>query len=374
MMADGHKAFRLRYVGPRFDGARLPIDVLSDLPAFRDLLVSYAKDLWRTRNADRKRLPKGFDGSITFDLTAIERGSAMPMLDWNRETAQRTLPGVIDEVEELVDLSYASLVRLIDGAGHGKYPQSLSSEHVRALNKFGSSLRDDERIEFPDSSGEDGRVVYLDSFRRKKLITHVRDTYQTRFDGVGRLLGSHVDGHVSVRTEQHGDIMISVDSSRVVSEFDGNINATVQFSLQVELDNNDRLKGIIEVFDIEVIDEESADSLIKCRARLKALTALEAGWHDGEGLAVSKGASELADSFLTKRPIHSSAYRIYPTDGGGLLFEFIRCGWDYSLEFNADGSIEMYGIQVDGPDEMEPEVFEQLNESFFGVFDARMNR
>jgi hypothetical protein len=40
------KPFRLRYVGDRFKGRRMPLDVLPDLPAFRDLLISYVKDAW----------------------------------------------------------------------------------------------------------------------------------------------------------------------------------------------------------------------------------------------------------------------------------------------------------------------------------------
>jgi hypothetical protein len=108
-MAGDHKTFQLRYVGPRFEGARLPLDVLSDLPAFRDLLVSYAKDEWRAINVGRQRLPRGFDKSISFDLVSIESGSAVPKLDWNRKTAQANLPGFTDELEKLVDNSYDKL-------------------------------------------------------------------------------------------------------------------------------------------------------------------------------------------------------------------------------------------------------------------------
>ena len=62
----------LHYKGSRFRNARLPVDVLSDLSAFRDLLVSYAKDEWRRRHADRKRVPKGFDKSLSSDFIKIE--------------------------------------------------------------------------------------------------------------------------------------------------------------------------------------------------------------------------------------------------------------------------------------------------------------
>ena len=63
-----NKSFRLRYVGTRFEGKRLPVDVLTDLPALGELVVAFAKSEWRRLNEDRKRVPRGFDASLAFDL------------------------------------------------------------------------------------------------------------------------------------------------------------------------------------------------------------------------------------------------------------------------------------------------------------------
>ena len=52
--------------------------MLPDLPAFRDLLFAYAKEVWRGYNTERQRVPKGFDKCLSFDLIAIEDGSAKP--------------------------------------------------------------------------------------------------------------------------------------------------------------------------------------------------------------------------------------------------------------------------------------------------------
>src|SRR5579871_4228542 len=82
------RSFQLRYVGARFEGHRLPLDVLPDLSAFRDLLVSYVKAEWRAAHSERERLPKGFEKSIAFDLVGIKDGSAVPQLEWDRDTTQ----------------------------------------------------------------------------------------------------------------------------------------------------------------------------------------------------------------------------------------------------------------------------------------------
>jgi hypothetical protein len=127
------RSFLLRYVGARFEGHRLPLDVLPDLSAFRDLLVSYVKTEWRVAHAERERLPKGFEKSIAFDLVGIEDGSAVPQLEWDRDTAQLLLPDFKDELEMLVDKAYAKVLGLIDGASSAVGTVELTSENIRAL-------------------------------------------------------------------------------------------------------------------------------------------------------------------------------------------------------------------------------------------------
>ncbi|WP_158811767.1 hypothetical protein [Beijerinckia sp. L45] len=367
-MTEADRTFQLRYVGVRFMGGRLPLDVLSDLPAFRDLLVFYSKENWRAANSDR-RLPKGFEASIAFDLVGIDSGSAIPRLSWKRDVVQAMLPGFADQLEVFVERSCVQLVELVDGAGHDRLPTILSSEQIRALNKLGSGLRDHERIEFVGSKGRDGNVVYLDSFRRKILITHVSETYQARSEGIGKLLGLHIDGYINVLTTKHGEIRIPIDSDRVASEFDGNIDADVQYSLQVKLDKADCLREIVEVLDVALIDPASANGLGRCRQRIVELQHLKGGWNDGDGLEIGAHATQAADLLLSKRPHFAGLYKIYPTIAGGVLFEFEHLGWDLSVEISAMGSVEIYGIRIDGPEEMDVKAFDELDDMFFAAFD-----
>ncbi len=373
-MVHDDKSFQLRYVGGRFDGARLPLEVLGDLPAFRDLLVAYAKDLWRLSHADRQRLPKGFDQSISFDLVSLTEGSAIPQIDWSRQSAQAVLPGFGDELSEIVEGSYEKIVKLIDGAANDQFPTSLSSEHIRALNKLGSGLKSGEKIEFLGSSGADGKVVYLDTYRRKSLITHVRETYQIRFEGIGVLQGLHVDGSISVFTEEYGEIKILVDRDRIAEEFDGNTGCDIQFSLKIELDNKDIFRGVVEVYDVDLIDAELSDNIMKCRERITEIGRLGRGWLNGDADAISQNAVVAAEGFLRKRPSYSENYKIFPTPVGGIVFEMDVGGWDYSVEFSPEGTVEMYGIEIDGNNELEPQHFAEVGDDFLGFFDRKIVR
>lgn len=369
-MADDEKTFRLKYVGTRFTRARLPIDVLSDLPAFRDLLVAFAKVEWREKHPDRKRVPKGFDKSLSFDLVSIEPGSAVPNLVWNRQVAQANLPGFEDELEVVVEESYQDVVALFEEAGSGRYPKVLGGDQIRALDKLGAGLRDGERIEFANATS--GNVVYLDAERRKRLITAVRETYVARFEGIGKLVSNSLDGSVTIRTSEHGDILVGVDPEQIVEEFDGSLNQDVQFDLLVELDNQDRFQRVEGVYHIAVIDAEVGAELARCRVRIAEIGSFQPGWNDSHGAAISKSVVEAADAFLVRRPGFSSAYKIFPTEAGGILVDFEFAGWDYSVEFAADGAVEMYGVEIDGPGEMEPVHFGDVGDAFMEEFDSRV--
>ncbi len=369
---------QLRYVGDRYNGGRLPLDVLADLPAFRDLLFAYAKEVWRGHNKERQRVPKGFDKSLAFDLVAIEDGSAKPKLMWDKQAAQAYLPGFADELQTIVDHSYMHVLRLIEDAANGVFPKVLASEHVRALNKFGSGLRDGERIEFVGSKDKQGNVVYLDGARRKSLITKVRETYESRYEDVGTLVGTYAaddpTGKLTVRTQVHGDIELPLDKERIVQEFDGNIGSLVQVELQLELDNADHYRSTVVVHEVALIDDRIAADLERCRSRLDALALLADGWDDGGGAAVNAAALHAAGKFLHRRPLLCSSYKIYPTEVGAILFEFECNGWDLSLEFAPGGAVELFGIEVEGKGELLPKHFDGVDEALITEFDKRVGR
>jgi hypothetical protein len=371
-MSAKDKNFQLRYVGARFNGPRLPLTVLADLPAFRDLIVAFAKDKWRSNHADKKCLPKGFDKSIAFDLVALEDGSARPCMSWRRDVDQAALPGFPDELEEIVDGSFQQLAKLIDDAGKGSLPAALSPEHVRALNKLGSGLGADEKIEFPGSQDKDGNVVFLDSHRRKALITHVQETYLVRFETIGTLFGISLDGTVSINTEEHGKLDLKIDDvSRIRTEFDGNIGQRVQCALLIELDANDRCKRVNEVFELEVVDAIASDEVTRCLQRLEELRNLRLQWKDESICPPTGPALASAEKLLSERPGHAGLFSIFPNSEAGLVFEFETKGWDYSIEFAADGSVEIYGVEIIGPGELEATTFESPDSNFFIEFDSR---
>jgi hypothetical protein len=217
-------------------------------------------------------------------------------------------------------------------------------------------------------------VIYLDTVRRKRLITRVREIYQARFESVGTLVSNSTVGFIVVKTAEHGDITIPLDRDQIVEEFDGSLQSDIQFDLQVELENDDRLRRVVSVYDIGVIDAQIGAKLLRCRSRLTELRTLVTGWHNGMGVPVAPEALSAAERFLSKRPSLCAVYKIYPTEGGGVLFEFESNDWDFSIEFASDGSVEMYGVHLNHVDVMEPSSFSEVGAEFMKEFDIRVGR
>jgi hypothetical protein len=164
-----------------------------------------------------------------------------------------------------------------------------------------------------------------------------------------------------------------VDPLQIREEFDGSLEQDVQFELLVELDSQDLFRRVADVFDIAVVDNELSASLAKSRKRLDEIRALDAGWHGGFGLQITDSALKAAEALLVKRTAFCSIFRIFPTEAGGILIDYESGGWDYSVEFSASGAAELYGVEIEGSGELEPEGFDFIDEEFLSAFDKSVS-
>ncbi|MBT2130634.1 hypothetical protein [Aliiroseovarius lamellibrachiae] len=370
IMVEGKDNFSLRYIGERFQGARLPLDVLADLPALRDLIAALAKQEFRQKNPDRKRVPQGFDKSISFSLTDIEDGSAVPVFKLESEVAQQNLPNIGDGMEEIVSRAYKRVAAIVDDAANDIYPQALPDDAIRALSKLGANIQDAEKIELQGTAGADGNVVFLDAYRRKNLLTHIRETYTIEFEGIGELTGVDATHNtIQIKTEQHGEMRLQLDGvSMPAEQFDGNLFSFVEFSASIALDAHDDFKGVEAVHSVDLIrphDEE----VLRCVRRLQELSKIEKGWlgpDHGERLVHLAGTRAMQLVFM--RANFARWFKIFPTEDGGLSIEFDHEEWSYAVEISPDGELEIDASSTDAQD-YGPESFEGLTPEFFKAFD-----
>lgn len=365
------KKFELKFVGARFDGGRLPLTHLPDLVAFRELLLSFAKDNWRRLNAERKRLPKGFDKGISLDLVGVKDGSAISQVVWSRDIAQAALPGFTDQLEDVVDLAYTDILSLIDNDEAIDNVAGLSNEKRRALNKLGSSLAPGERIEFVSPNPPNGKVIYIDIHKRRALLTSINGSYVEQIEAIGTLRGVHDSGRLQIEIDAYGELNFEVDPGRVSSDFDGHIGEAIQIEADVKFDRNHNPIVVTATRDVEIIDDEVMKAFERCQARLREIRALPKGWHSGGDEQVDERAAENAERLLRKRPALADKYRFYPDIDGSIFLEFKVAGWDYSVEFGSDGRFEFFGMQIAGGDELKLKIYDDLSE-FVSALDSEI--
>lgn len=369
-MDEEGKKFSLRYVGRRFSGARLPLDVLADLPALRDLIAALAKQEFRQRNPDRKRVPQGFDRSISFALVDLIAGSAIPVLALEREAAQQNLPNIGDEMDEIVERAFRRVATIFDDAAHEKYPQALPEDAIRALSRLGANIQDDERIEFEGTQGADGKVVSLDVYRRKSVLTHVRETYSIVYDAVGTLTGIDASHNIiQVHSEKYGELKLPLGgASMPADQFDGSLYSPVEFSISIALDAHDEFKAVEEVHSVDLVRPYDAH-VKRCLSRLQELSKIERGWlgyDQGEQLVHLAGMR--ATQFIFARADLANLFRIFPTETGGVSIEFDKGGWSFGVEVGPDGSLEIDASSEAG-EVFEAQRFEGFSKEFFEAFD-----
>jgi hypothetical protein len=277
---------------------------------------------------------------------------------------QASLFDISDEIDEVVDAAYADVVALFDDkSGEG---ENVSSEKLGALNRFGAALKEGEKIEIAARDGS-GKVVSLDMHRRKRLIMGARETYQSRLEGTGELVGTTSPSDpndqcsIQVQTKDHGTISIPVDRLQLYEEFAEALNSEVQFELLVELDQHDKMRAVVDAFDVATVSDPHGPVVAKATERLEELMRLEDGWSDGLGIALGRAAVARALDFVVAVKTSGAEIHIFPTEAGGVLIDFALRGWEYSVEFDYTGKPEMYGIEIGGSGEMEPAHFEGVD-------------
>jgi len=213
----------------------------------------------------------------------------------------------------------------------------------------------------------------LDVERRKRLIISGRDTYSIRLTGIGTLASNSMYGYVLICTER-GDILIPVDPQEIIDDFDGSLDQSVQYDVLVEVDHGEHIRKVLDVFDVGVVDASIEAGMLRSQERFAEIGRLQEGWLDGIGAAIEAAALQSAQKFVHARIVHAASMKIYPNEGAGVLIELEASGWDMSLEFAANGSVQMYGIEVDGDDELEPQAFAYVGEQLLAAFDAKVRR
>lgn len=349
---------RLR--GARFDDASVPVEVFAEFAAYRDLVIAVAKEVFRERHPQRQRVPKGFADRLQLSIKEVHDGSAIPVLLRNSVIAMALFgkhqPDEFDEARDRV----AQAVEDVN-AGKG-LPQGFPRHALRYFGAFGRTLNEDETMELvppgADSGARYGQAV------RKKLLRLSTATYVEDVALLGRITEVDYKKH-TFHLDAEGESGRRVPGS-YPEEMDAEIKRVAGEDLLVQVVGTAEHNADGRVDRILSVDELWTGGAVHVRDRMDELLQLEAGWLDGEGLALDQLHAERVRDVLAAvvsvRDITSP--RIFPTPDGSVEAEWTIGSWEVAVTFCSRGPVEVSAVNLrTGADADFELVFETLAET-----------
>ena len=185
------------FSGPRFADAGLELDVLPELLAYQKLLIETAKELWRSENPDRQRLPRGFEESIRLKFYTIEKGSAAVPIKRVVEHAseQQSLLNSADEIDDAAGLIDETIEAVTADA---PLPARMPKSVLPMLALLGAELRPDETIK--TQSTRSPRAAEYTVATRERVQRLIEPVYEDRVEITGEVRSADIDQrHFAIR-------------------------------------------------------------------------------------------------------------------------------------------------------------------------------
>jgi len=177
------------FQGPRFRDHGLPLEVLSELLVYRDLVVELAKILWKRNNPGRERLPKNFEETLTLKFYEVAPNCATiplvagePALD-----DQAQLPLGRNELELAVEL----VAQTLEAASANQHlPQEFPRDLLDRFQDYGKTLQAGEWIEQRPAGSP--RPVRYDFQVRDQLLAAMKPPYEDTLDLIAEVTMARV--------------------------------------------------------------------------------------------------------------------------------------------------------------------------------------
>lgn len=346
-VADQEGTFaRLRLAGGRFESAvGMPVEALTELVAYRELVVGVAKEVFRGKNPHRQRLPRGFSERLQLRLQSVERGSAVPVLERVREPD--SLLTAADDFTAARDIIEDAVGAISAGA---PLPKSFPRDALVLFNRFGQTLRADESIELRRGMADVGPRFTKEI--RQQLVLEDSSTYQDEVWVIGWV--SEIDANrmsCTVRLRSGPPTPVQAPVDEVIF---GPIKAALAPNGEgppVRIHGVgvfDPVRGLIRLDSIhDVAPIEDPEDLAALDERFMELEELQKGWLDGEGIAPTTAALRRARITLAELLLRLEVPRprLYPTPEGGVQAEWTSGDCEVSVTFLPDGLV--FGVAVD---------------------------
>jgi len=312
-----------RLDGPRFRDHAIPLDVLKDLAAFEEFLISVAKTEWLKDHPTRRRTPRGFMSDVAVKLKGVEEGSAILVLTAFIASTTPLIPNAISPQQAYLQRASEAILEAVSAAETGGSPtDSLPAKTLAYFDRFGRGLRDGESITF--NRGDGISPARLTPQTRRRLVLAAPGVTFITDDAVRR--GTVVDTNdadrtFTIRLATGQEVKAPLPPEHRDAILDAQREAPSGIRIAVHgvgrFNRSEKLVGFDGVEDITPLEP------LDVPARLDELQLLKAGWLDGGGKAPNTISLEkLGQLFTDYYPNELPLPYTFPTENGGVQFEW----------------------------------------------------
>ncbi len=336
---------KTKLVGKRFETHSLPLEFLRDFKAYEELIRNIAKVLYFEEHPDRSRIPRKFFDNFSLHLKSIGPGSTELVLE--RVFEEKTLFSANDEFEKAQTLA----LDCIEAVNTGKsLPAGLPIDYLRYFDKFGGSLKEDERMDL--LRPKDKATIPYNTESRKKLVLSQSTTYTAHAALRGRIEAvDDKQGSFRVRTISGLSVTIqfedvSLDRNAIIDGFRDNKTKRYLVAGMGVFDRDNRFKEMKEIDTFCEIDPNDVP------ARLEEMSLLKDGWLDGEGKAPTPACVNWVAEVLENFPDELPLPLLFPTEEGNIQAEWSEGNSEISALFNFNEKniiIESLNLETNKP-------------------------
>lgn len=341
--SEANQAFAsLKLEGIRFSGANIPVDVLEEIVRYRNLIVAAATDAWQEEHPNDD-LPDWLSKDLELTLTEVANGSAIPVLD---RPSGSDFEKTFEDARDAVD-------HLIREVSNGKVTKTSfpSWANTPAFWNFGSSLEGGEKMYVPAPTQVDPIYAVITPETRRLHVEPLKLSVKGERSDSFQIVGGQVialdaeNRSFELMTTRWGQIHGRFKDTRLIQDLSsviGNSNQAKTVSIFGRTGLKDGiLEKVHEAFSIVNPGSEfeyAFDQLVK-------ISKTEEGWLGGSGSEVPpkviiKGATVL--SIFTRLNFPPPA--VFPTEAGGLVFEWGSETYVLSVEIEDNGNLVVYSL------------------------------
>ena len=347
---------RPRLIGPRFEGGKIPLEMLEDLSVLRKMVIEVAKWRYLQTNPQRSRSPKGFSDSISFSLVDVENASATPVIHADFHAPLESALPQLTDMPRMYEQYFAeardAIIDAISAAQHNQSPSEyLPPKYLAHFDRLGRRLRDHESIEFTSPNRTSPATLTKDIRRTLILASDFPEVTEE----------VHLRGYVPEADQDRMSFELQVIGGRKIQ------SAMTEDHLGVVLevfngypDHGKALISGIGKYDrrgylvgIDTIDEIAPLDPLDVPSRLLEIRQLKDGWLDGQGRAPDDEALDwLSKRFDSLYPDELPLPYVYPTPEGGVQAEWSFGDHELSVDIDFETWIaELHIISIDTSDE-----------------------